>query len=184
VGSNTAHHACDLGTVSGVTEGVNQTGDGSHSYELGTKCEGTHASRGSEGRPVQRAGNATARGPTAWRAHHLAHGAPDPKNTILIVGFQAENTLGRRIVDRQRTLKIYGEDVPLRAQVEVLNGYSAHADRSELRRWIHAVRGESPRALSVHLVHGEPDAQDTFAGVLRGDGFVVTTPERGTTLSL
>jgi metallo-beta-lactamase family protein len=116
--------------------------------------------------------------------HHLAHGAPDPKNTILIVGFQAENTLGRRIVDRQRTLKIYGEDVPLRAQVEVLNGYSAHADRSELRRWIHAVRGESPRALSVHLVHGEPDAQDTFAGVLRGDGFVVTTPERGTTLSL
>lgn len=113
--------------------------------------------------------------------HHLAHGAPDPKNTILIVGFQAENTLGRRIVERQQTLKIFGEEVLLRARVEVLNGYSAHADRSELRRWINAVRGESRRALPVHLVHGEPDAQDAFAGTLRADGFTVTTPERGST---
>jgi metallo-beta-lactamase family protein len=111
--------------------------------------------------------------------HHLAHGAPDPRNTILIVGFQAEHTLGRRIVERREVLRIYGEDVPLRARVEVLNGYSAHADRGELRRWIDAVRGPSRRALPVHLVHGEPEAQDAFAETLRADGYVVTTPQRG-----
>lgn len=115
--------------------------------------------------------------------HHLAHGAPDPKNTILIVGFQAEHTLGRRIVERQPMLKIYGEQVPLRARVEILNGYSAHADRGELHRWINAVRGASDRKFPVHLVHGEPEAQDAFAETLRADGYVVTTPERGTTVS-
>lgn len=112
--------------------------------------------------------------------HHLAHGAPDPRNTILIVGFQAEHTLGRRIVERRPTLKVFGDEVPLRARVEVLNGYSAHADRGELRRWLNAVRGSPDRELAVHLVHGEPSAQDTFAKVLRDDGYSVTTPERGT----
>jgi metallo-beta-lactamase family protein len=111
--------------------------------------------------------------------HHLAHGAPDPRNTVLIVGFQAEHTLGRRIVERQPTLRIFGEDIPLRARVEILNGYSAHADRNELQRWLTAVRGSGPRALPVHLVHGEPRAQDALAGLLRADGYVVTTPERG-----
>lgn len=115
--------------------------------------------------------------------HHLAHGAPDPRNTILIVGFQAEHTLGRRIVERRPMLKVYGEEVPLRARVEILNGYSAHADRGELRRWIDMVRGPSKRALPVHLVHGEPEAQDAFAGTLRADGYVVTTPERGSTVT-
>ena len=108
--------------------------------------------------------------------HHLAYGAPDPKNTILIVGFQAEHTLGRRIVERRPTLKVYGEDVPLRANVEVLNGYSAHADRGELRRWLTAVRGSGSRNLAVHLVHGEPAAQDGLAEILRGDGFEVSVP--------
>ena len=116
--------------------------------------------------------------------HHLAHGAPDHRNTILIVGFQAEHTLGRRIVERREMLKIHGDEVPLKAHVEVLDGYSAHADRGELRRWIDAVRGPSRRDLPVHLVHGEPEAQDAFAESLRADGYVVTAPERGTTVSL
>src|SRR6185503_5393532 len=76
--------------------------------------------------------------------HHLAHGASDPRSTILIVGFQAEHTLGRRIVERRPMLKIFGEEVPLRARVEVLNGYSAHADRRELAAWLDAVRGGGP----------------------------------------
>jgi len=59
-------------------------------------------------------------------------------------------------------------------------GYSAHADRNELQRWLTAVRGAGPRALPVHLVHGEPAAQDALAGLLRADGYVITTPERGT----
>jgi metallo-beta-lactamase family protein len=111
--------------------------------------------------------------------HHLAHGASDSRNTILIVGFQAEHTLGRRIIEKQPTLRIFGDDVPLRARVEILNGYSAHADRNELQRWLDAVRGPSARELPVHLVHGEPKAQDALAEVLRGKGYSVTTPERG-----
>jgi len=111
--------------------------------------------------------------------HHIAHGAPDPRNTILIVGFQAEHTLGRRIVERQPMLKVFGEEIPLRARVEILTGYSAHADRGELRRWLGAVRGSSKRELPVHLVHGEARAQDALAEQLRGDGYSVTAPERG-----
>ena len=110
--------------------------------------------------------------------HHLANGASDPRNTILIVGFQAEHTLGRRIVDRAPMLRIFGDEIPLRARVEVLNGYSAHADRRELHKWIDAVRG-SGKAPPVYLVHGEPAAQDTFAADLKAKGYRVSTPSPG-----
>jgi metallo-beta-lactamase family protein len=109
--------------------------------------------------------------------HHLKIGAPDPRNTILIVGFQAEHTLGRRIVERQPTLRIHGEDIPLRAQVEVLNGYSAHADRTGLVTWLNAVRATSPALRDVFLVHGEPGPQDALATQLRSAGYRVTCPE-------
>jgi metallo-beta-lactamase family protein len=109
--------------------------------------------------------------------HHLLHGASDPRNTILIVGFQAEHTLGRRIVERQPMLKIFGEEVPLRARVEVLNGYSAHADRAELTRWIDALSSKSARRPPVWLVHGERESQDAFASTLRDKGYEVRAPE-------
>jgi metallo-beta-lactamase family protein len=108
--------------------------------------------------------------------HHLAHGAANPKNTILIVGFQAEGTLGRRIVERVPTLRIFGEDVPLRAEVEVINGYSAHADRTELAAWLDAVRAQSPALRTVHLVHGEPEAQEALETALTAKGYVVDSP--------
>ena len=116
--------------------------------------------------------------------HHLAHGASDPRNTILIVGFQAEHTLGRRIVEKQPVIKVFGEEIPLRAQVEVLNGYSAHADRQELLRWAQTVRGDSAKTTPVFLVHGEAAAQDAFAGTLRGEGFQVSVPTRGDRVTL
>lgn len=116
--------------------------------------------------------------------HHLAHGASDPRNTILIVGFQAEHTLGRRIVERSPVIKVFGEEIPLRARVEVLNGYSAHADRGELLSWIRSVAKGSAKKPNVHLVHGEPDAQDAFGATLRGDGFSVNVPERGDRVTL
>ena len=109
--------------------------------------------------------------------HHLKIGAPNPRNTILIVGFQAEHTLGRRIVERRPTLRIHGEDVPLRARVEVLDGYSAHADRSELTAWLQGVRRTSPSLQDVYLVHGEPGPQDALAGQLRNEGYRVACPE-------
>ena len=116
--------------------------------------------------------------------HHLAHGASDPRNTILIVGFQAEHTLGRRIVERRPVLKIFGDEVPLRARVEVLNGYSAHADRGELVRWLTGVRAPANAALPVYLVHGEPTAQTALRDRLVQDGYVVTIPERNATFSI
>jgi metallo-beta-lactamase family protein len=108
--------------------------------------------------------------------HHLLHSAPDPRSTILIVGFQAEHTTGRRIVERQPMLRILGDEVPLRASVEVLNGYSAHADRTELRRWIDAIKTESGVKPPVWLVHGEPAAQDELAARLAEGGYSVEAP--------
>jgi metallo-beta-lactamase family protein len=111
--------------------------------------------------------------------HHLSHGAADSRNTILIVGFQAEHTLGRRIVERQAELKILGEMVPLRAEVEVLDGYSAHADRGGLNAWLDAVRDASPALGPVFLVHGEREAQDAMAELLRAGRYDVTVPAPG-----
>lgn len=112
--------------------------------------------------------------------HHLAHSAPDPRSTVLIVGFQAEHTLGRRIVERRPQLKIYGEMVDLNAKVAVINGYSAHADRMELQRWLDSTRAASPQLTDVFLVHGEPEAQDAFAGQLATRGYRAQAPLPGT----
>ncbi len=109
--------------------------------------------------------------------HHLAQGASDPRNTILVVGFQAEHTLGRRVVERQPVLQIFGEDVPLHARVEVIDGYSAHADRTEMTTWLGRVREKSPRLGPIWLVHGEAPVQDEFKEKLTAIGYSVECPE-------
>jgi metallo-beta-lactamase family protein len=109
--------------------------------------------------------------------HHLAQGAGDSRNTILVVGFQAEHTLGRRVVERRPVLQIFGEDVPLHARVEVIDGYSAHADRTEMTNWLGHVRDKSPRLRQVWLVHGEPEVQDEFRAALTAQGYSVSCPE-------
>ncbi len=120
--------------------------------------------------------------------HHLRNGASDPRNTILIVGFMAEHTLGRRILERRQFIKVFGDEVELAAQVEVLNGYSAHADRSELHAWLSAVRAggeaEGRSTPHVYLVHGEAEAQTAFTERLRNDGFSVDAPAPGTVIQL
>jgi metallo-beta-lactamase family protein len=112
--------------------------------------------------------------------HHLSVGAPDPRNTILVVGFMAEHTLGRRIVERRQTIKVFGDEIPLRAEVEIISGYSAHADRVELRQWASAVQATSPSLGPVFLVHGEAPAQTALSEALAADGFAVTIPSPGT----
>jgi metallo-beta-lactamase family protein len=109
--------------------------------------------------------------------HHLQHGADDPKNTILFVGFQAEGTLGRRIEERPPTIRVYGDDIPLRAEVSIIDGYSAHADRMELTAWIDGVKTTSPALEQVFLVHGEVEAQDEFKTALAAKGYAVQCPE-------
>jgi metallo-beta-lactamase family protein len=74
-------------------------------------------------------------------------------------------------------LKIFGDEVPLRASVEVINGYSAHADRTELGTWANAVKANSPELGHVHLVHGEPGPQDALKTALSARGFSVNCPE-------
>jgi metallo-beta-lactamase family protein len=116
--------------------------------------------------------------------HHLANGVSDPRNTVLVVGFMAEHTLGRRIVEKRPMLNILGEEQPLRAEVVVLNGYSAHADRTELGRWLGDVRKTSPSLRDVYLVHGEPPAQDALRERLTSDGYRVHAPEPRTRITL
>jgi metallo-beta-lactamase family protein len=109
--------------------------------------------------------------------HHLQNGADDPRNTILFVGYQAEGTLGRRIETRPPTIRVYGSDVSLRADVKVLDGYSAHADRTELTAWIDGVKATSPRLGQIFLVHGEADVQDVFRTALVAKGYTVECPD-------
>jgi metallo-beta-lactamase family protein len=76
-------------------------------------------------------------------------------------------------------LRIFGEDVPLRADVEVINGYSAHADRTELTAWLDEVRATSPELTRVHLVHGEPPAQASLTESLAAKGYDIDAPPAG-----
>ncbi len=110
--------------------------------------------------------------------HHLKNNITDPRNTIVIVGWQAPDTLGRRLVEKQEKVKIFGEEYIRRAEVEVLNGFSAHADRDELLAWFDRMRG--PELRHVFVVHGEPEASFALAGALERRGVPdVHVPELG-----
>ena len=87
--------------------------------------------------------------------HHLAQRLPDPKNLVLFIGFQAPGTRGRQIKDGEKEVKIFGQIVPVRAQVATLEQFSDHADTSELLEWLHTFK-QVPQ--QTWLVHGEPDA--------------------------
>ena len=101
--------------------------------------------------------------------HHLKNNIEESRNTILIVGWQAPDTLGRRIVEKQPEVKIFGETYTLRARVEVINGLSAHADRSELLEWAGNLRQPPSHTF---IVHGEEDASFALAdGLRREHGF-------------
>ena len=111
--------------------------------------------------------------------HHLRHCATDPDNIILICGFQAENTLGRRIVEKRETIKVFGEEVPLRAKVDVINALSAHADRSGLEDWISEVKDNVRHAFAVH---GEPEKVSAMVDLLKSQGIGnAIAPEPGQT---
>lgn len=114
--------------------------------------------------------------------HHLKHNLDDPKNTVLIAGFQAEHTLGRRIVERRPDVRILGRTVPLRAEVVVLNGLSSHADHGDLLRMLAPLAATTKQ---VRLVHGEPDRAAALATALKAAGFDnVEIPTRGDSLPI
>lgn len=108
--------------------------------------------------------------------HHLKNNVEDPKNTVLIVGYQAPHTLGRRIMEKQKQIKIFGDWYQLKADVKVLNGFSAHACASEL---IDSVRPLLGSVKQTFLVHGEPDEQEALAEKMAETGFrQIAIPER------
>lgn len=98
--------------------------------------------------------------------HHLKHAVSDENNTILIIGFQAEHTLGRQLVERRETVSIFGRHYPLRARVEIINGLSAHADAEDFRWWFSAL-SRNGGVGQVFLVHGERGATAAMAELTR-----------------
>ena len=114
--------------------------------------------------------------------HHLIHGVEDARNTILIVGYCAPYTLGRRLMERQPVIRIFGREYRLRAEVEHIGGLSTHADRDDLLGYM---RGMSSPPRTVYIVHGDEPQSLAFAGHLRGQGFNgVQVPREGQTFDL
>jgi metallo-beta-lactamase family protein len=116
--------------------------------------------------------------------HHLKATIEDDKNTVCIVGFQAAHTLGRRLVEKRARVKIFGVERDRRAEVVVMNGFSAHADRRELVDFA-AACGERGQLARIAMVHGEPKAQDGLRAALGERGFGdVLAPKPGTRITL
>ena len=116
--------------------------------------------------------------------HHLRSTIGDSRNTVVIVGFQAQHTLGRRLVERRREVRIFGVPHTRVAEVVVLNGFSAHADQQGLVDFAESVRQKGPLR-RVLLVHGEPPAQTALTAVLEARGFTsVEAPAAGERLRL
>jgi len=114
--------------------------------------------------------------------HHLRNNIEDPRNMVLITGFMAEHTLGRKIVEKQPEVPIFGEPVRLRAEVVKLNELSGHADQRELLEWMKPV-ARSLRGL--FLVHGEPAQAAALKAAIRDRyGLDAVIPARGQSFEL
>ncbi|UCD16481.1 MAG: MBL fold metallo-hydrolase [Candidatus Zixiibacteriota bacterium] len=109
--------------------------------------------------------------------HHLRQRLPDPRNTVLFIGHQAEGTRGRKILERHPSVKIYGEDVPVRAEIENISGFSGHADYNETLAWLMGFNRE-PR--TTFIIHGETQASASLAEKIRERfGWHVEVPNFG-----
>jgi metallo-beta-lactamase family protein len=98
--------------------------------------------------------------------HHLRNRIEDPRNTILFTSWQAPNTLGRRLVENEKNVRIYGEEYQVKARVEVLTGFSGHADRAGL---VDFVRVMQKKPQQTFIVHGEDDSSASLADALRNE---------------
>lgn len=108
--------------------------------------------------------------------HHLKHNLWRQECSIIFVGFQANGTLGRRIVDGEKVVRIYGEDIAVAAKVYTIGGFSAHADQRELLQWLSAFKNNP----QIFVVHGEEETSLQFAEIIREQlGFTAHVPNRG-----
>jgi metallo-beta-lactamase family protein len=114
--------------------------------------------------------------------HHLRNGIEDPRNTVLITGFQAQDTLGRKLVEKWPEVKIFGEPMRVRAEISSLDELSGHADQHELLEWIRPI---APSLKQVFLVHGEPQQSAALAKLLHATfGLDVVVPTPGQSFNL
>lgn len=105
--------------------------------------------------------------------HHLKHNLWRPESTVVFVGFQAEGSLGRRLLDGVTSVKLFGEEIAVRARIVNFKGLSSHADRDGLLRWIDAF---TPKPRQVFVVHGESKVTEIYAQTLRDRGFAAHSP--------
>ncbi|MEW6026225.1 MAG: MBL fold metallo-hydrolase [Planctomycetota bacterium] len=112
--------------------------------------------------------------------HHLKNNIENPNNTVLVIGYMAENTLGKKIVERQPTVKIFGEEYRLRAEVVKLNSFSAHADKDELLEFI---RQCAPKK-RIFIVHGDLDQAEPFLAELKQLGLPAYLPSKNEEVTL
>ncbi len=114
--------------------------------------------------------------------HHLRHQLWKPQNTVLFVGYQAEGTLGRLLLDGEKTVRIHGTEVAVKARIADMSGYSGHADQNGLLEWVSKIPAVRDR---VFVVHGEDDARNELASRIREmKGFAVDVPALGQTFDL
>lgn len=114
--------------------------------------------------------------------HHLKHNLWNPKNTILFVGYQAIGTLGRKIVDGAKTVKLFGEEVAVNARIEYIEGYSGHADQQGLLNFIYSFIKKPEH---IFLVHGEEEGQKILKNkIVENTNLPVTIPDYGETYEL
>ena len=109
--------------------------------------------------------------------HHLKHGLPDPQTVVMIVGYQAEGSLGRLLVDGVKTVKIFGEMVTVSARIHTLNGFSAHAGQSALLKWFGYLAPSKPQ---IVLTHGEARGREPLAELIqKRHGLKAVLPSQG-----
>ena len=114
--------------------------------------------------------------------HHLKHHLWDPNSTILFVGYQAPGTLGRRIVDGEKMVRIFGEEIAVNARIEYIEGYSGHADQEWLMNFVYSF---ITKPKHIFLVHGEPSGQEILKSKIEEEAKLpVTIPEYGQTYTL
>ncbi|MBN2251956.1 MAG: MBL fold metallo-hydrolase [Candidatus Altiarchaeota archaeon] len=113
--------------------------------------------------------------------HHFRHGLSNPRNTALFVGYQAEGTLGRKILEGAERVKMMGLKIDVKAEIRVMNSFSAHADYRELLKWADGFR-KKPR--KVYVVHGEKESSESLKEKLEEKGFTCHIPEMGETAEL
>ena len=115
--------------------------------------------------------------------HHLKHNLWDPKNTILFVGYQAPGTLGYSIVNGAKKVKIFGEEIAIKARIEYIEGYSGHADQEWLMNFVYSFNNQKPK--HIFIVHGEEESEITLAEKIENEAKIpVTIPEFGQTFDL